>query len=94
MARLQDVATDEPAIGDVRGLGLMVGTELVDGAGRPDGALAARVLAEAASRGLLLLACGAQGQVVRFIPPLVVEATHVDEAVAIYAESLGKALAA
>jgi 4-aminobutyrate aminotransferase len=93
-AGLRAVAADEPAIGDVRGLGLMVGTELVDADGRPDGALVARVIAEAAERGLLLLACGAQGQVVRFIPPLVVDEGHVDEAVGIYAESLDKALAA
>jgi 4-aminobutyrate aminotransferase len=93
-AGLRAVAADQPAIGDVRGLGLMVGTELVDGDGRPDGALVARVIAEAAERGLLLLACGAQGQVVRFIPPLVVDEAQVDEAVGIYAESLAKALAA
>jgi 4-aminobutyrate aminotransferase len=93
-AGLRAVAADQPTIGDVRGLGLMVGTELVDGDGRPDGALVARVIAEAAERGLLLLACGAQGQVVRFIPPLVVDEAQVDEAVGIYAESLAKALAA
>jgi 4-aminobutyrate aminotransferase len=93
-AGLRAVAADQPAIGDVRGLGLMVGTELVDGDGHPDGALVTRVVAEAAERGLLLLACGAQGQVVRFIPPLVVDEDQVDEAVGVYAESLDKALAA
>lgn len=92
-ARLREVADANGAVGDVRGLGLMVGVELVDGDGRPDGALASRVLVEAADRGLLLLACGPRGQVVRFIPPLVVDEAQVDEAVEIFDESLAKAAA-
>jgi 4-aminobutyrate aminotransferase len=94
IARLDEVAAGNAAVGDVRGLGLMVGTELVDGDGRPDGALATRVLAEAADRGLLLLSCGPHGQVVRFIPPLIVDDAQVDEAVEIFAESLAKAATA
>lgn len=93
-AGLRAVAAGQGAVGDVRGLGLMVGAELVDGDGRPDGALAARVLAEAADRNLLLLACGPHGQVVRFIPPLIVDEAQVTEAVDIFGESLAKAVAA
>lgn len=93
-AGLRALAAGQGAVGDVRGLGLMVGAELVDGDGRPDGALAARVLAEAADRNLLLLACGPHGQVVRFIPPLIVDEAQVTEAVDIFGESLAKAVAA
>lgn len=92
-AGLRAVAADQPRIADVRGRGLMVGVELADEDGRPDGALAGRVLAEAAERRLLLLACGEHGQVVRFIPPLVVEDAHVDDAVERFAEALAKATA-
>ena len=85
-AALAEVATNHPQITDVRGLGLMIGNEFRDADGNPDGATAGRAQQEAAKRGLLLLTCGAWGQVVRFIPALVVQPEHVDEAAAIWAE--------
>jgi 4-aminobutyrate aminotransferase len=91
-AQLQDglrkVAADNPAIGDVRGLGLMVGSEFTTSDGQPDTATAAHAQRAAADRGLLLLTCGAWSNVVRMIPPLVVNAEQIDEAVAIWAESV------
>jgi 4-aminobutyrate aminotransferase len=85
---LQKVAADQPAIADVRGLGLMVGNEFCTADGAPDAAAATRAHAAAAEKGLLLLTCGPHGNVVRMIPPLVVTAQQVDEAVAIWAEAL------
>ncbi len=73
----------------MRGLGLMVGNEFRDSDGNPDGTSAGAAQQEAARRGLLLLTCGAWGQVVRFIPALVVTAEHIDEAAAIWADSVG-----
>lgn len=86
-ALLQEAAK-HPQITDVRGLGLMLGNEFRDADGTPDGVTAAAVQQEAARRGLLLLTCGAWGQVVRFIPALVVQGEHLDEAMAIWHESL------
>jgi 4-aminobutyrate aminotransferase-like enzyme len=43
---------------------------------------------EAGERGLLLLTCGAHGNVVRMIPPLVVDAAQIDEAVQIWSEAV------
>lgn len=85
---LQLVADKHDAITDVRGLGLMLGNEFRDATGKPDGAAAAAAQQEAARRGLLLLTCGAWGQVVRFIPALVVDADQVDEAVGIWADAV------
>ena len=85
---LELVADKHDAITDVRGLGLMLGNEFRDAAGKPDGAAAAAAQQEAARRGLLLLTCGAWGQVVRFIPALVVDADQVDEAVGIWADAV------
>ena len=85
---LQLVADKHDAITDVRGLGLMLGNEFRDAAGKPDGAAASAAQQEAARRGLLLLTCGAWGQVVRFIPALVVDADQVDEAVGIWADAV------
>lgn len=85
---LQLVADKHEAITDVRGLGLMLGNEFRDAAGTPDPVIAAAAQQEAARRGLLLLTCGAWGQVVRFIPALVVDADQVDEAVGIWADAV------
>ncbi len=82
------VADKYDEITDVRGLGLMIGNEFRDAVGKPDGKLAAAAQQEAARRGLLLLTCGAWGQVVRFIPALVVDADQVDEAVGIWADAV------
>jgi 4-aminobutyrate aminotransferase len=85
---LAKVAADIPAIGDVRGLGLMLGNEFVDRDGEPDPAAAARVQQAAAAAGLLLLTCGAAGNVVRMIPPLVVTAEQVDEGLSLWREAI------
>ncbi len=85
---LSKVADRHPHITDVRGLGLMIGNEFRDAEGRPDGATATAAQQEAARRGLLLLTCGAWGQVVRFIPALVVNSEEVQEAGRIWGEAV------
>jgi len=85
---LDEVASRSDRITDVRGLGLMLGNEFCDADGSPDGATAAAAQQEAARRGLLLLTCGAWGQVVRFVPALVVGPEHVEEAASVWADSV------
>ncbi|MPZ83222.1 MAG: aminotransferase class III-fold pyridoxal phosphate-dependent enzyme [Actinophytocola sp.] len=85
---LSKAAADVPAIGDVRGLGLMLGNEFVDRDGTPDPATAARVQQAAVAAGLLLLTCGPAGNVVRMIPPLVVTAEQIDDGLALWREAL------
>ena len=87
-AALEKVAESHPAITDVRGLGLMLGNEFRSADGSPDGTTAAAAQQEAARRGLLLLTCGAWGQVVRFIPALVVSSDNIAEAVGIWEDSV------
>ncbi|WP_407441452.1 aspartate aminotransferase family protein [Rhodococcus sp. (in: high G+C Gram-positive bacteria)] len=79
-----------PAVGDVRGLGLMVGSEFTgaDGAPDRDGATAAQHAA--ARKGLLLLTCGAYMNVVRMIPPLIVTGEQIEEALDIWSEVLAE----
>ena len=76
------------AVGDVRGLGLMVGTEFTTATGEPDTATASAAQRLAHEKGLLLLTCGAHSNVVRMIPPLVVTADQVDEALALWSTVL------
>ncbi len=76
------------AVGDVRGLGLMVGSEFTGPDGEPDTARAQAAQQEAARRGLLMLTCGAYMNVVRMIPPLVVTEEEIEDGLAIWAEVL------
>jgi 4-aminobutyrate aminotransferase len=89
---LEKVAAGTPSIGDVRGLGLMLGNEFVSADGQPDPATASRAQQKAAELGLLLLTCGPFGNVVRMIPPLVVDAAQIDEAIRIWADAVTAAV--
>ncbi len=87
--RLKALQARYPEIANVSGPGLMVGTYLVDADGNPDGDRAARMLKETEKRGLLMIRCGAWGgQVVRWIPPLIVTAEQIDWAVDRFEEAL------
>lgn len=95
--RLMDglgAVSEHPSIGDVRGKGLMVGIEFTKADGTPDGDTAGRVLERTAELGLLLLGCGAYGQVVRFIPALVVNGEQIDRGVEIFAQAVRDVAAA
>ncbi|MCQ9424671.1 aspartate aminotransferase family protein [Pseudomonas sp. LJDD11] len=89
-----------PQLGDVRGLGLMLGVELVDPDGKPDaqghaphnGALASRVQRECLKRGLILELGGRHGSVVRFLPPLIISAEQVDQVGRIFAKAVQAAI--
>lgn len=93
-AGLKAMAQRVPAIGDVRGLGSMVAFELfktADGRAhlaRPDAELTRRVVSEAAQRGLILLSCGAHGNVIRILVPLTATDALVDEGLDILAACL------
>jgi 4-aminobutyrate aminotransferase len=92
LAGLRALQAEHPAIGDARGLGLMVAIELVkpgEGDGRePDPDLTKRIQAEALARRLIVLTAGTYVNVIRIIPPLVTTAAEVDSALAILDESL------
>ena len=87
---LRELMADHPAIGDVRGPGLMIGVEFVKDrtTGEPDGTTAEAVANRAADAGLILLTCGAQHQVIRWIPPIDVTVPEVEEALRIFEGAL------
>ena len=93
IARLRELQQRFACIGDVRGKGLMIGMELVtDRSSRaPAKKLCDAVLTRAFHHGLLLLSCGQS--TVRFIPPLMIERSHVDEALTLLEPALKEALA-
>jgi len=77
MPRLKDLAARHPVIADVRGRGAMIAIELVDPelhepTGPAPNAAATQAVAKAChAAGLLVLTCGTYGNVLRFLPPLV-----------------------
>ena len=85
-AGLRAIAAGDARIGDVRGPGLMIGVELVrDRATRePDGATCETVIQRCADEGLLLLSCGVEHNVIRWIAPLDVSSEEIAEALGIF----------
>jgi 4-aminobutyrate aminotransferase-like enzyme len=79
-----------PMIGDVRGPGLMIGVEFVKDRGtrEPDGVTAEAVAARANDAGLILINCGMQHQVIRWIPPLDVTVPEIEESLRIFEGAL------
>lgn len=69
-------------IGDVRGVGLLLGIEIVKPSGEPDGALASAIIGAAFRDGLLLLSDGPAGNVIAIAPPFVVSDEEIDFALA------------
>ena len=94
-ARLHQLATRFDCIGNIRGPGAMVAMELVKegDAARPDPDLTKRLVAEAGKRGLVLLACGVRGNVIRFLAPLTAPAAIVDEGLDLLEQALSASLA-
>jgi 4-aminobutyrate aminotransferase len=81
-----------PQIADVRGLGLMVGTEFRDANGKPDKKIAKSIVHECADRNLMLLTAGTWDNTIRWIPPLIVTKDQIDEALNIFESSLASAV--
>lgn len=81
LERLRGLQGRFPALGDVRGQGLMVGAELVDGDGAPDPELTDGVLERLKDDGVLLGKAGADRNVLAFQPPLVIGQDQVEELV-------------
>lgn len=78
-----------PLVGEIRGLGLMIGVELVkDAAKTPATAEANAVRAACLERGLLIGVGGIHGNVLRLQPPLVISKDELDRAITLLAEAL------
>ena len=88
VARLISLQDQFRVIGDVRGLGLMVATEFITPSGEPDKQTADAVRNKCLEDGLILLTCGSYSNVIRWIPPLNIKDTHLEEALNIFQRAL------
>ena len=77
-------------IGDVRGYGPMIGVEIVESkiSKIPDKSKVTKILDQCKENGLLLVSCGQEGNVIRFMGPLTTPQNQVEEAMEIFKNSL------
>jgi 4-aminobutyrate aminotransferase-like enzyme len=78
------------SIGHIRGLGLMIGVELVDLDGKPDGKRAAQIMNRALQEGIILLGGGPEGNVLSLTPPFCISEEEIDFVVARLAHMMEK----
>ncbi len=89
LSKLRALQTEHRLIGDVRGLGLMIGVELVrDEKLTPASAEAESVREALLRHGVLVGVGGVNGNVIRFQPPLVITKPQIDQAIAAFATTL------
>ncbi len=93
MTGLRKFQEEYPQIGDVRGKGLMVGTEfIIDGSQAKAKQFVRDVIRSSEEKNLLLLSCGTYDNIVRWIPPLNVTGQQINDGLTIFADSLKETL--
>lgn len=85
---LRKLQEEYPALGDVRGLGLMIGAEFRRSDRTPDKDFAKLVVKHSFERGLMLLTCGPWDNTIRFIPPLTVSQEEIAEGLKIVSQAI------
>ncbi|MEK6532063.1 MAG: aspartate aminotransferase family protein [Deltaproteobacteria bacterium] len=92
MGRLKAMQERYPVMGDVRGLGLMIGIEFIDAQGAPAGGLLKKILDACLKRGLIIIECGIDKNIARLMPPLTTEKKDMDKALNILEEAVKNAV--
>lgn len=93
MTGLHKLQEEYPQIGDVRGKGLMIGTEFImDGSQAKAKPLVKEVIHKAEEKDLLLLSCGTYDNTLRWIPPLNVTSQQINDGLKIFGDSLKETL--
>ena len=79
-------------VGDVRGYGIMKGVEIVENKDNkiPSKDLAMKIINNSKKNGLLLVNCGKEGNVIRFMGPLTTPLTQIREAMEMFNQALEK----
>jgi 4-aminobutyrate aminotransferase len=92
MTGLRKLQEQYPILGDVRGQGLMVGTELSDSGKPADKKYTKAIIQACEKRDLLLLSCGTYDNVIRWIPPLIVTEPQINAALGIFADAMAEVI--
>jgi 4-aminobutyrate aminotransferase / (S)-3-amino-2-methylpropionate transaminase / 5-aminovalerate transaminase len=88
-SRWEEVARDVPEIGDIRGLGAMIGVEFVKDRDtkEPDRAITSKIVKGSTARGVVSVSCGIYKNVVRHLVPLVITDEQLAEGLDVLAET-------
>jgi len=86
--KLKKIAEKNKHVGEVRGLGMMIGIEFDDDHGNPSKEIAERVAERCLENKMIVLTCGSAGQVIRLIPPLNISDSEVEKALDILEKSI------
>ncbi|MBI3398446.1 MAG: aspartate aminotransferase family protein [Deltaproteobacteria bacterium] len=90
---LKDMQKKYPVMGDVRGLGLMIGIEFVKhvpSGKSPDTDFCKKVCKECEKNGLILIECGIDKNIIRFMPPLITTREEMKKALGIFEKAVAK----
>ncbi len=87
-SRWNEIKERHRTVGDVRGLGLMIGVDLVTEGNEPDTEAFASIGRHAFEAGMFILNCGPSGNVIRFIPPLNVSHDDLDRGIDILEDAI------
>ncbi|MCA1012462.1 aspartate aminotransferase family protein [Halobacillus halophilus] len=89
LRRLKEIRERHEVIGEVRGVGLMIGIEIIHPeTGNPDGAGMMNILDSSLEKGVLFYLCGKHQEVIRMIPPLIVTREQIDQGLAVFEEAV------
>ncbi len=89
--RLRKTLANNPRVGEVRGLGMMIGIELNEADGSPSHDLAELVAQKCFQNKLLVLTCGSHGHVLRLIPPLNISDDEANQGLDILEKAISEA---
>lgn len=88
LERMDRLVASHPLVGQARGYGYMIGIEFVTVDGAPNGAACQMVLDACLEKGLILIGCGPERHVIRFIPPLTVTGEELENALHILKDAI------
>jgi 4-aminobutyrate aminotransferase/(S)-3-amino-2-methylpropionate transaminase len=78
--RLNSIQHQVKCLGEVRGLGAMIGIEIVKNGKQPDKDTAEKIVFECGKKGLLILTAGVEGNIIRTLMPLIISNEQLEEA--------------
>jgi 4-aminobutyrate aminotransferase/(S)-3-amino-2-methylpropionate transaminase len=94
LTRLLSLQAEHPGIGDVGGRGAMMAIELVrPGTLEPDPESTRRITRACHQAGVMVLSCGTFANVIRLLPPLVIDAALLDDGLGVLATAVDDVLA-
>lgn len=94
MNRLQHLMKQHSEIGDVRGVGAMIGIEFVkkDDLSQPNSEICSRIVKGCAENGLIVLSAGTYKNIIRILSPLVITEEELDKGLSILEAEINKAI--